>query len=77
MNPVNSSVLTGVIVVLGRWSEGKTVEIKTVIAVTILALFLSLMEQGNAKLANGFALLIIIAATMRYAIPITKKLGIS
>lgn len=76
MNPANAAILTGVIVTLGRWSEGKKIDIRVVVGVTLLALFLSIMSQTQNKMATGFSLLIVIAALLKYTIPISKRLGI-
>ena len=74
MNTTTSVVATGLVVSAGRWSQGKGVDIKTFIGVGVLAIFLAIIGEGNAKLAQQFGALILVAAVLIYAIPISKGL---
>lgn len=76
MNPLNAAVLTGITVVLGRWAEGKKLTINIVIGVTVLAVFLSILESTRGDLAKAFGMLILVGAVLRYGVPLTKKLGL-
>lgn len=77
MTPLNSAVLTGLTVTLGLWSENKKLSINIVVGVTVLAVFLSVLESSRADLARAFGTLILVGAVLRYAIPITSKLGLT
>lgn len=76
MTPLNAAVLTGLTVTLGRWAEGKKLSINVVIGVTVLAIFLSVLESTRGDLAKAFGMLILVGAVLRYGIPLTKKLGL-
>jgi hypothetical protein len=76
MTPLNSAVLTGLVVVLGQWSENKKLSIRVVIGVTVLAIFLSILDSTRADLAKAFGVLILVGAVLRYGVPLTKKLGL-
>lgn len=75
MNTTTSVLLTGVIVVVGRWAKEQGITSRIVIGVIVLALFLSLLGQSQAKLANQFGLLILITAMFTYGPAILGQLG--
>lgn len=77
MNTTNSVVGAGIVVTAGRWSEGKGIDLRVVIGVTVLALGLSFVSGANEKLAQSFGTLILVAALMRYTIPIAAGVGLS
>lgn len=78
MDTTTTTVLTVVIVAAGQWAKKDgTISIKLVVGGMVLTLILSAMAATNEKLAQQFALLILVAALLAYAIPITKKLGFS
>ncbi len=72
----NAIALTGVLVTAGQWSEGKPLTPRVVIASGVLALFLAALSEANPALGSRFALLILISAFLRYAVPIFTKLGL-
>lgn len=67
-------LLSGVVAVTGRWSQGKTLDPTMVIAVFFLALMLAIFEEVSEELAQAFALLILISFTFAYAPDILKRL---
>lgn len=75
MDTMTSVVATGVTVTIGRWSQEKPVEIKTFVGIAAFAIFLSVMQASNSKLAEQFGTLILVSAVLIYGIPIGKKLG--
>lgn len=78
MDTTTSVVATAVVVTAGQWAKNnKGPNIKVVVGGMVLAVILSAMSQGNEKLAQQFAMLVLVAALLTYAIPITKKLGFS
>lgn len=74
MNTTNAAVGVGALVVVGRWSEGKGMDVKVVVGVIGLAVLLALLPD---QIAGPFAALIIVAALFRYvpAIVGATKLG--
>lgn len=77
MNPLSAALLTGVIVVAGKWSEGKTPNIDNGIGVAGIAIGLALMDQANSKLATSFAWLIVLSVTIVYLPKIVKGAGLA
>jgi hypothetical protein len=77
MNTTTSAVMTGAIVYAGRWSQGKPLDIRVGIGTAGIALGLSLLAQGNQKLAQQFGLLILFGAALVYIVPIVKGLGLN
>ena len=63
-------LLTSVLVLLGRWSQGKKVEAKIVVGGIFAALLISLLDSTQPKLARGFALLFLAGAALTYVGPI-------
>lgn len=63
-------LLTAVMVLLGRWSQGKKVEAKIVVGGVFAALLISLLDASQPKLARGFALLFFAGAALTYVGPI-------
>lgn len=77
MNTTTATVITGTVVYAGRWSEGKDLDIKVAIGTAGVALILSVIAQGNEKLGQQFAVLILVAAAFRYVPNIVRKLGLT
>lgn len=77
MNPLSAALITGVMVVAGKWSEGKTPNIDNAIGVGGIAIGLALMEQANEKLATSFAWLIVLSVTIVYFPKIVKGAGLA
>jgi hypothetical protein len=75
MSTTNTVVLTGVVVALGRWAQGKPVEFRMAIGALVLALFLAAMDDASPKLASQFGALVLVTALLIYAVPIAQKLG--
>lgn len=74
MTPLNSAVLTGLTVTLGRWAENRKLSIDVVIGVSVLAVFLSILDSTRTDLARAFGTLILVGAVLRYATSITRRL---
>lgn len=73
---VGAVILTGIIVLLGHWQQDKKITVKLAVGTGALALFLAFMTQVDAKLAQMFALLILLAAAFNYLPGIVKELEI-
>ena len=76
MGPVDSAVLTGVIVSAGRWSQGKSLSMRTFIGAGTFAVFLAVINANDQDLASKFALLVLVAAAFAYGPDIAEKLGL-
>lgn len=70
MKASNIVLLTAIMVLLGRWSQGKKVEAKIVVGGIFAALLISLMDSSQPKLAKGFAYLFLTGASLTYLGPI-------
>jgi hypothetical protein len=75
MDTTTSVVLTGTIVTVGTWSEGKPLNVRIVVGGTVLAVTLAALDSSNPQFAQAMAALILTAALFEYAIPIAHKLG--
>jgi hypothetical protein len=76
MNIAASAVGTVTVVTIGRWADDKPLDLKVVVGGTVLMFGLAFMHSANAEFADKFALFIFIVALFKYAVPITKKLGL-
>lgn len=74
MNTTNAAVGTGAIVMLGSWSESKTVDVHVIVGVVFLAFFLSVLPE---KIAVPFSWLILAAAAFRYLPGILGNTGLT
>lgn len=77
MNTTNAVVLTAFLVVAGRWSEGKPLDIKVAVGTGALALFLSVLNSADEGLAGKFAVLVLVSAVFLYGPAIAKKAGLT
>jgi hypothetical protein len=75
MDAITSTVGTGLIVAVGRWSQEKAIDAKMFVGLGAVAVFLSLIAATDAGLGDKFALLIFISAALFYGTAIGKKLG--
>ncbi len=75
-NTTNLALESTIIVVAGQWSQSKDLEPGIIVAGSLLAVMLAMMNTASPKLASSFAVLIFIVATLTYAVPITQKLGL-
>lgn len=77
MDPVPATLLTATVATLGRWSRGKTVDVRLVVGVVFMATALALVSQANRPLARAFGALIVVTTLLAQGQAITKKLGLS
>lgn len=76
MDTTTSVVGTTVVVAFGQWAEkDKGPSIKIVVGGTLLVVMMSAIAASNEKFAEQLSLLLLVGSLLRYAIPITKKLG--
>lgn len=72
----NSIVLTGTIVTVGRWAEGKSLSVKVVTGAVFVAIGLAAMGEIAPQVAQPFGILILVMALWLYFPAIAKKAGI-
>ncbi len=77
MNAIAAALLTGAIVIAGKYSEGKSPNMDNAIGIAGIAVALSLMEQASQKLATSFAWLIVLSVTIVYFPKIVKGAGLA
>lgn len=77
MGPVDSAVLTGVVVSTGRWANGKSLDMRVFVGAAVFAVGLAVINSQNQRLASQFALLVLVAAVFAYGPAIVKKLGLT
>jgi hypothetical protein len=77
MNLVTPVAATAAIVVAGRMSQSKPVDIKIAIGTGAYAIGLSLIAAASHDLAKQFAVLVLVLAAFRYVPDIAKKTGLS
>ncbi len=77
MSIVTPVAATAAIVIAGRMSQGKPVDIKIAIGTGAYVLGLSLIGYANDGLARQFAILVLVLAAFRYVPDIAKSTGLS
>lgn len=75
MDATTSAVATGVIVTVGRWTQGKGLEAKVVIGAGFYAITLSVIASSQPDFAGKVAALVLVTALLIYMVPISKALG--
>jgi predicted MFS family arabinose efflux permease len=73
MNTTSLIVLTGLVVVVGRWAQGKNFDSKVVIGAVIVIIFLFVAQEFVPEVATPLAALALVAALLTYAVPIFGK----
>jgi hypothetical protein len=76
-NTTTSVAATIVVVVVGKWSQDKPLDIKIAVGGAILAIGLAGLSAANEKLAGQLAALILVTALLLYTVPIARKLGLT
>ena len=77
MDTTTSALLTTVIVVAGSWADDKQVTARMVLGGVFLAIVLAVLAKADEKLARGFALLVLITATLTYGAKVVEATGIA
>lgn len=77
MNTTSAAVLCGLIVTLGRWARGKTLDVKLVVSILFIAIVLAILSEVDSKLARQFGLLIVVAAVFTYGPDVVSKAGLT
>lgn len=77
MDTTNAVLMTGVLVVGGRWAQDKPLDIRIAVGTAGLALFLAVINASQPDLASKFAVLILVSAAFLYGPAIFKKTGLT
>jgi hypothetical protein len=76
MNPVTAALLSGALLVGGKWAQGKAPTLDNGIGIAGIAVSLAIIEQMNEKLAIAFAWLIVLSMAVVYFPAIVKGTGL-
>jgi hypothetical protein len=77
VNTTSSLMLTGGIVTLGRWAEGKPLSMRVVLGAGFVALMLAGVSNADKEFGRKFALLILVIALYAYGPPILTRSGLA
>jgi len=77
MNPIAAAFTTVTITTLGRWAKGKGLTIDTVVGFVFLAIFLTVADQANPKLARAFGALVVVSVAIVHLPAILGKSGLA
>jgi hypothetical protein len=77
MDTTTSAVTSGLIVVAGRWAQGKGLDAKVLLGAGFMAIGLTVLASINEPLARGFSVLVLVSVLLTYGIPIFKKAGLA
>lgn len=75
LNPVTTAVISGALVVGGKWARGQSPNIDNAVGVAGIAIGLAVLDQMNEQLASAFAALILITLAMVHFPAISKSVG--
>lgn len=75
MDVVQLSLLGGVTVIAGRWSQNKKLDVTSMAAVGFVIIFLSILAHGSPELSQAFGWLFFLGALFVYAPDILKHFG--
>lgn len=75
LDPVTTAVITGALVVGGKWSRGQKPNIDNAVGVAGIAIGLAIIEQMNEGLAAAFSVLILVTVAMVHFPAISKAAG--
>lgn len=76
MDTTTEMLLAGSIIVIGRWTQNKGINARTIIGIVGSAVFLSLIGQADDQLAKAFGGIVLISAVFMYGVPILQKVGL-
>lgn len=76
MNPIVASIVTGALVIGGKFADGKTPNMDNAIGIAGVAIGLSVLDQFNTKFAQAFGVLIVVAAALVHFPKIARATGL-
>jgi hypothetical protein len=77
MNPVATAIVTGAIVVGGKWADGHAPNVDNAVGVAGIAVALALIRQGNTRLSDAFSWLILMGVGFVYIPKIVYGTGLA
>ena len=72
---VTEITLSGILVVIGKWSRGQSLSAKYALSAGILVLILLIIGEINDKLADAFGAVILCTCVLEYAPDLQKLLS--
>lgn len=75
LNPVTVAVISGALVVGGKWARGQSPNIDNAVGVAGIAIGLAVLDQMNEQLSNAFGALILITLAIVHFPAISKAAG--
>lgn len=76
MDTTTSTLLAGTLVIVGRWAQGKPINVRIIIGLIGSAIFLSLIAEADDKLARNFGAMVLLTALFVYGVPVLQKTGL-
>ncbi len=73
MNAATPVVVTGLIVIGGRWASGKKMDMKPVVVITVFAFIMSILDDANAEFATKLGMLVMVGAMFVYLPTLVNK----
>lgn len=76
MNDDNTTwlLLAGVIVIAGKWADGKGIDAPAVVALSLIAIMMAVVTQIDARVGKYLTILVLIVVTLRYGNDILLRL---
>lgn len=75
LDPVETAVITGALVVGGKWARGKSPNIDNAVGIAGVAICLAILETMNKQFASAFAALILVTVSFVHLPAIVKAAG--
>ena len=73
MTTLDLTLLTGLVAVIGRWSQDKGVDVPSVIGFVFVAVMLSIIQGANEKVARAIAWLLLLSVALIYVPDVSSK----
>lgn len=77
MDTTSWLLLAGLVVVAGRWSQGKGMDVPAVVALTLVAAMVAILAQIQPKIANLMTILVVVVVTLTYGESILTKVRLA
>lgn len=75
MRPIPAALITGILIVVGKWARSQSPNIDNAVGVIGIAVMLAAIEQANEKLAHAFGALILVSVAAVHVPTIVKAAG--
>lgn len=76
MKTVHILLLAGIIVVSGRWSQDKKIDLGIAVAMAVGVLGTAILSNLIPEVGQPFAYLLLVSALLVYAVPLFQKLKV-